>query len=44
MAADVALNAFELALGRRQIRAVFHPEPVHLVCELVAELLVQVLA
>jgi hypothetical protein len=40
-APDIALHTFELALGRGQARAVFHPEPVHLASELVAELLEQ---
>ncbi|MEQ1896751.1 MAG: hypothetical protein ABL971_05105 [Vicinamibacterales bacterium] len=38
------LDALDLALGGRQARSMFHPKPVHLARELVAELLEEVLA
>ncbi|MBL8136982.1 MAG: hypothetical protein JNL48_10195 [Acidobacteria bacterium] len=41
---DVALDSIQLAPGTAQAGALFHPEPVHLLRELSAELLEEVLA
>jgi hypothetical protein len=41
---DLALDALELALGAAQAGPLLHPQPVHLLRELAAELLEEVLA